>query len=109
MKKSVVSQRNRCKLHIARCLVLACVVTISASANVITVTNTNDSGQGSLRQALVDANDGDTVNFDCSLQNQTIILTSAELAIDKNVTITGPGPDMLAVSGSFSTFRVLHV
>src|SRR5215216_4015108 len=78
-------------------------------ATTITVTNTNDSGPGSLRQALVDANDGDTVNFDCSLQNQTIILTSAELAIDKNVTITGPGPDMLAVSGSFSTFRVLHV
>ena len=32
-------------------------------ANVITVTNTNDSGPGSLRQALADANDGDTINF----------------------------------------------
>jgi hypothetical protein len=32
-------------------------------ANTITVTNTNHSGPGSLRQVLVDANDGDTINF----------------------------------------------
>src|SRR5258708_30538568 len=36
-------------------------------ATTITVTNGNDSGPGSLRQALVDANDGDTINFDASL------------------------------------------
>ena len=33
-------------------------------ANTITVTNTNDSGPGSLRPALADANDGDTIHFD---------------------------------------------
>src|SRR5215469_12184500 len=60
-------------------------------ANIITVTNTNDSGAGSLRQALADANDGDTINFDVSLQGQTIALTSGELVIDKSITITGPG------------------
>ena len=43
----------------------------------ITVTTTNDSGPGSLRQALADANDGDTINFDPSLNGQTITLTSA--------------------------------
>jgi hypothetical protein len=59
-----------------------------------------------LRQALVDANDRDTITFAVT---GTIGLTSGELAIDKNVTITGPGPDTLAVSGSFRTFRVLHV
>ena len=32
-------------------------------ANVITVTNLNDSGPGSLRQALADASDGDTITF----------------------------------------------
>ena len=36
-------------------------------ANVITVTNENDSGPGSLRQALADAQDGDTINFDPSV------------------------------------------
>ncbi len=67
-------------------------------ATTITVTNTNDSGPGSLRQALADANDGDTINFDVSLKGQTIALTSGELVIDKSITITGPGSDQLAVS-----------
>jgi hypothetical protein len=87
-------------------MLLLFTVAISTHATTITVTNTNDSGPGSLRQALVDANDGDTITFAVT---GTIGLTSGELAIDKNVTITGPGPDTLAVSGSFRTFRVLHV
>ena len=33
----------------------------------ITVINTNDNGPGSLRQAVADAVDGDTINFDSSL------------------------------------------
>ena len=66
-------------------------------ANTITVTNTNDSGPGSLRQALADANDGDTINFDGSLKGQSIALTSGELVIDKSITIAGPGSDQLAV------------
>ncbi|MGC1322762.1 MAG: right-handed parallel beta-helix repeat-containing protein [Candidatus Udaeobacter sp.] len=79
-------------------------------ANVITVTNTNDSGPGSLRQALADANDGDTINFDVSLKGQTIALTSDELVIDKSITITGPGSDQLAVSVDFQYhFRIFHV
>jgi hypothetical protein len=80
---------------------------IAAQADTITVTNTNDSGPGSLRQALVDANDGDTITF---VVTGTIGLTSGELSVDKNVTISGPGPDMLAVSRSSNTpFRIFHV
>ena len=45
-------------------------------ADIIVVTNTNDSGPGSLRDALTVANDGDTINFDSSLKGQTITLTS---------------------------------
>jgi hypothetical protein len=80
-------------------------------ANVITVTNTNDSGPGSLRQALADANDGDTINFDPALNGQTILLTTAELAIAKNVTISGPGANLLAVSRDQNApgFRIFHV
>ena len=79
--------------------------------NVITVTNTNDNGPSSLRQALADANDGDTINFDVSLKGQTIALTSGELVIDKSITITGPGSDQLAVGvEDFQyTFRIFHV
>ena len=79
-------------------------------ANTITVVNTDDSGPGSLRQAIADANDGDTIDFDPSLKGQTITLTSAELAIDKNITISGPGSNSLTVRpspGSF--FRVFNV
>ena len=54
----------------------------SAHANIITVTNTNDSGPGSLRQALADANDSDTINFAVT---GTIGLTSAELLVDKSI------------------------
>src|SRR5690349_3032166 len=55
--------------------------------DVITVTNTNDSGPGSLRQALADANNGDTINFAVT---GTIQLTSGELVIDNSITISGP-------------------
>jgi hypothetical protein len=76
----------------------------------ITVTNTNDSGPGSLRQALADANDGDTINFDPALNGQTIMLTTAELVIDNDVTILGAGPNLLTVARSSQTqFRIFHV
>jgi len=80
-------------------------------ATTITVTNTNDSGPGSLRQALADAKDGHTINFDVSLKGQTIALSSGELVIDKSITITGPGSDQLAVGvQNFQyTFRIFHV
>src|SRR5262249_36275948 len=77
-------------------------------ANVITVTNTNDSGPGSLRQALADANDGDTINFAVT---GVIGLTSGELVIDKNITISGPGSNSLTVrpsqTGSFRVFNIM--
>ena len=72
-------------------IVLICVALVtSAYANIITVTNTNDSGHGSLRQALADANDGDMIDFDPALNGRTIGLTTAELVIDKDVIINGP-------------------
>jgi hypothetical protein len=91
------------------CVALLCAIAIAAYAATLTVINTNDSGPGSLRQALVDVNDGDTINFDPALNGQTINLTSAELAIDKNITISGPGPNLLTVSRSSGTFRIFHV
>ena len=89
---------------------LLCAVALPAHAATITVTNTNDSGPGSLRQALTDANDGDTIQFDPALNGQTITLTSGELVVADSITISGPGPNSLTVrpsSGSF--FRVFDV
>src|SRR4026207_963877 len=74
----------------------------------ITVTNTNDKGTGSLRQALADAVDGDTINFNSSLNGQTITLTSGELLVNKRVTISGPGADRLAVDANH-TSRVFYI
>src|SRR6476660_1175272 len=42
-------------------MLLFCVYVRSVLAETVTVTNTNDSGPGSLRQALTIANDGDTI------------------------------------------------
>jgi hypothetical protein len=77
----------------AICVALLCAIAIAAYAATITVTNTHDSGAGSLRQALADATDGDTINFDPALNGQTINLTSAELAIDKKHHHQRPGPE----------------
>src|SRR5437773_10686352 len=51
-------------------------------ANVITVTNGDDSGPGSLRQAPADANDAGETNFAPSARPVT--LTTAALAISKS-------------------------
>src|SRR6267378_1229606 len=83
---------------------LLCAVAIPAHATTITVTNTNDSGPGSLRQALADASDGDTITFAVA---GAIQLTSGELVIDNSITISGPGADSLAVFSN--TFRIFHV
>src|SRR5215475_11254628 len=89
-------------------LLCAALATVqSARAATITVTNTNDSGGGSLRQALADANDGDTINFSITTP-ATITLTSGELMVNKSVTITGPGADQVSVNGNAS-FRVFHI
>src|SRR5213075_2512903 len=84
---------------------LLCAMAMQAHAATITVTNTNDSGPGSLRQALANAGDGDTINFAVT---GTIALTSGELLVDKNVTISGPGTATLAVDSNF-TSRVFYI
>ena len=76
-------------------------------ATTITVINGNDSGPGSLRQALADAQDGDTINFDPSVN--TVTLTTAELAIDKSVTLGGAPQMVTVVRASQTEFRIFHV
>jgi MBG domain len=79
-----------------------------AHAATITVTNNDDSGSGSLRDAIAAANPGDTIVFDSSLNGQTITLTSGELYVDKNLTIQGPGANLLTVSGNNAS-RVFEI
>jgi hypothetical protein len=69
------------------------------------VTNTNDSGPGSLRQAVLNENShtgGLGVTFDSSVFNvpRTITLTSGPINIATGTTIHGPGSNLLKVSGN---------
>jgi MBG domain (YGX type)/Bacterial Ig-like domain (group 3)/Cadherin-like domain len=76
-------------------------------AAALTVINANDSGAGSLRQAILAAGVGDTITFDPSLSGQTITLTTGELVVSTNLTIAGPGSALLTVSGN-GISRVFH-
>jgi hypothetical protein len=83
----------------------------SSAATILTVTSSADSGAGTLRQAILDAGAGDTINFAGGIT--PITLTSAELLINKSLTISGPGANLLTVqrstTGGTPDFRIFHI
>ena len=74
----------------------------------ITVTNLNDSGDGSLRQALADIAIGGSITVDPSLAGATILLSSGPLVPGGNVMIDASAAPGLSVNGGGSD-RVLIV
>src|SRR5688572_14836355 len=89
-----------------RAIVLAAATAFSTAsiATTYTVTNTNDSGPGSLRKAITDANGtsiNDFVVFASGVSGQ--IDLQSELAITSKIVITGPGADILAIDGGDET------
>ncbi|MFW9258630.1 PEP-CTERM sorting domain-containing protein [Nostoc sp. CALU 546] len=72
----------------------------SAQAATLTVNNLNDSGVGSLRDTINIATSNDVVEFLLGSNPSTITLTSGALAIAKNLTINGPGANLLTISGN---------
>ncbi len=85
------------------------------NAETFNVTNTNDSGPGSLRQAILDANaaaSDDLISFDPAVfgSQQTIVLTTGELVAEGNgaLTINGPGANLLTISGNDAS-RVFNI
>lgn len=97
-------------------LVLLMLVTaLTTQAATYTVTNTADSGAGSLRQAILDANASaanDVIVFQSPFFDtaRTITLSSGEVTIANNgsLTIDGPGADLLTISGN-NVFRVIEI
>jgi hypothetical protein len=75
----------------------------SATAAAATVTTAADAGPGSLRATIAAAGDGDTIDFDAGLDGQTIALTSGAIAIDKGLTIDGPGAAQLTIDANHSS------
>jgi hypothetical protein len=72
-----------------------------------TVTNLNEAGDGSLRQAIIDTPAGGTVDFQAGLSG-TITLMTGELEIAKNLSIDGPGANVITVSGNYAS-RVFDI
>ena len=69
-------------------------------APIVTVTNTDDAGPGSLRQQIIDAAPGSTIQFDAAIAGQTIALSTGPLLIDKSLTIEGSAANGMTISGS---------
>ena len=82
--------------------------TVTIAANDFLVINTNDSGEGSLRQAVDNANttSGATITFDPGVTG-SIVLTGGQLLLNKSMTLLGPGADRLALQGAGS--RIFNV
>lgn len=102
-------------ISLATLVVFAFVGTQSVhAATTITVQTTGDGAANAancpgascrLRDALAKAINGDTINFSVT---GTITLNSGELGVSNNVTIAGPGANVLAVNANAAS-RVFHI
>ena len=75
------------------------------------VLNFLDSGPGSLREAITNANGApgaDLISFAPAARDGTIALTGGQLSITDDLTIDGPGAGRLAVSGNDAS-RVFQI
>jgi len=74
-----------------------------------TVTNVNDMGAGSLRQAIMDVDPGGEIVFNIPGAGPYSITLDDSLIIVKAMTITGPGSDILTVTSGGESFEVFIV
>lgn len=86
--------------------VALCAIALGATgAGAATVANANDSGPGSLRQAVIDAAPGETI----SVPAGTYAITSGEILLNKNVTIAGAGQAVTIIRAGATGFRLFQV
>ena len=104
------TQKSDPQSHMKTCVpsyrLLVCLLTLGLTivntpvrAATRTVTSNADSGPGSLRAAITAAAAGDVIDF-TNLNFQTIVLTTGELVIEKNLIVDGPGASALTISGN---------
>jgi polymorphic membrane protein len=97
----------RCLAMVATAFVLSAPPLLATTR---TVNNLNDAGPGSLRQLISESAPNDTINFSV---RGTITLTSGELLINKHLTISGPGANVLTVqrstAGGTPQFRIFDI
>ncbi len=93
----------------------ACIVDIGAieyqgNDMPIVVTNTNNDGPGSFRQALACAPSGSTITFDASLDGMPIILTSSSSGVgNTNITVQGNSPANTIIDASAGAGRIFYL
>jgi hypothetical protein len=107
-------KRSHCGFRISLAgFISALLLAVSADAATITVISAADDGGGSLRQAISNAAAGDTINFSLPPGTAAITLTSDQLLINKNLTISGPGAGLLTVQRSTASgtpqFRIFQI
>ncbi len=61
------------------------------------VTNTNNDGPGSLRNAILCVKDGGTIFFDPGIVNDTIMLSGQALVLEKSVTLKNENSQKIAI------------
>jgi len=101
MTNCISNHRPRFRGAIAA-VAFSTALTFLAQAATFTVTNTNNTGAGSLRAAISEANltpQIDTIVFSPSLNGQTITLEE-ELVITEGLIINGPGSGLLTLDGN---------
>ncbi len=76
--------------------------------NAITVTNTNDSSAGSLRDAIATATSGDTINFNVPYPATITLASTLSICNSQILTISGPGTSQLAISGNNGAVQVFN-
>ncbi len=94
-------------------LIIGAATANAATWTVTKATNSNDNvcdADCSLREAVFNADSGDTVVFSPNLVGQTITLGGSEIVITKRITIDGylNNPNVAFISGS-NTSRIFHI
>ena len=72
-------------------ILILCLGINYSRANTIEVQNTDDSSVGSLRQSIIDANNGDTIRFNSNLisAGSSTIFLSSEITFSKELVFKG--------------------
>jgi hypothetical protein len=110
-----VCKKSRKSLQIFTFLAITFVTFAGiGKAATFTVTNINDSGAGSLRQAVTDANNAagaDIINFDQAVFNRDgrdFLTLQSEISITSDLTVNGPTRLTLWLNGS-NTTRLINI